>query len=436
MIDFVTDYASLDEEPQSPMARWLAEPIAFTLVATENDACVWKHVSETCSSTKDISDSAALLASSADSAKACHVSDATTVPMHAVVPSSSVSTASSSHCSRIDNGLHLDRSASKESNAAKLSTSASRRRRRQKAAIYAALMSQDDACAGAEHVISEESTRIASLERSQMWMMRQRCAELCAQVKVDSGSLQSILSEIRGSVRWLSNDTVGCRLVQDVLEAASRRDAAALVAELRGNVWSAIRSPNGNYVVQKVIEILPGHLVSFVAEELLGYAVETAQHRYGCRVLSRLLEYTSSEPSTVALVDEALTHAAWLSAHSYGHYAIESILEHGQLEQRNRVVRALCSDLPRCVENRNTIYVIRKAFAHCYGADSQRLAEQLTGDSSILRQLADDKCGHQIVMALLQVPGEPQVKARAALRRFEHHWVSSYGRRVLEAARQ
>ena len=69
---------------------------------------------------------------------------------------------------------------------------------------------------------------------------------------------------------WSQND-VGCRLVQEILELGTR-DAAELALELRGHVLEAVMCPYANYVIQKVVSHLSTAASAFVAQELVSHA--------------------------------------------------------------------------------------------------------------------------------------------------------------------
>merc|ERR1711998_229218 len=99
--------------------------------------------------------------------------------------------------------------------------------------------------------------------------------------------------------------------------------------EMQGAVRSAAVCPHANYVIQRIIEVLPASTGSFVAEELQGVAVDIAQNRAGCRVICRLVEHTQSDNRTAVLLEEVIKGALQLSRHTFGHYAIQSLLEHG-----------------------------------------------------------------------------------------------------------
>lgn len=139
-------------------------------------------------------------------------------------------------------------------------------------------------------------------------------------------------------------------MVQLALQVADQQEAAALAGELRGLVRTAISSPHGNYVIAKVIEVLPPPLASFVVDELMGFAGKMARHRFGCRIFCRLLEHHTmshgANPQTCALVDELLDEAEELCRHTYAHHVIQSVLEHGLPKHHFRIMAALRGHLP------------------------------------------------------------------------------------------
>merc|ERR1712151_1490082 len=110
-------------------------------------------------------------------------------------------------------------------------------------------------------------------------------------LKVGGDARTMAVDDVRGRVVKLAFDALGCRVVQLALEVVDRLTASGLAMELRGQVRQAIGSAHANYVVQKVVETQPT-------------SVAVTRHRYGCRILCRLLEHSASDPGTVALVDE------------------------------------------------------------------------------------------------------------------------------------
>eukprot|EP00928_Gymnodinium_smaydae_P081687 TRINITY_DN65164_c0_g1_i1.p1 TRINITY_DN65164_c0_g1~~TRINITY_DN65164_c0_g1_i1.p1 ORF type:complete len:490 (-),score=93.57 TRINITY_DN65164_c0_g1_i1:141-1610(-) len=209
--------------------------------------------------------------------------------------------------------------------------------------------------------------------------LRMNAAELMANLEADEDSKANAVASMRGSVSRLSLESAGCRAVQLALEVCELHVAADLASELRGRVREAVESPHGNYVIQKIIEALPPAHAGFVAEELRGVAARVARHRYGCRILCRLLEHSSAEPSTALLVDEALEENADLCRHNFGHHVIECVLEHGQPAQRHKVCADLCESIRSYAQHRTAVLVLEKALVHCGTEERRRLLEGLGG---------------------------------------------------------
>eukprot|EP00438_Fugacium_kawagutii_P029241 Skav229576 [mRNA] locus=scaffold568:769569:775299:+ [translate_table: standard] len=127
--------------------------------------------------------------------------------------------------------------------------------------------------------------------------------------------------------------------------------AEQLAQELRGHVKEAASSPHANYVLQKapgraggagggaghVITQLRPHASTFIAEELLDSGARFARHRFGCRILCRLLEHCTTESSTQRLISRILedpSEALELCRHNFGHHVVQLVLERGHPTRR------------------------------------------------------------------------------------------------------
>merc|ERR1719238_1371323 len=116
------------------------------------------------------------------------------------------------------------------------------------------------------------------------------CAELSAQIEAGGVARQAAIEALVGNIDELAFDASACRVVQKAIEFGEEEEVVALSSELQGRVREAIRSPHANHVVQKMVEVLPASSLGFVVEEILGAGAEFARHRYGCRVVCRLVQ--------------------------------------------------------------------------------------------------------------------------------------------------
>jgi hypothetical protein len=224
----------------------------------------------------------------------------------------------------------------------------------------------------------------------------------------DKAAIARACAALRGNMMRATMHPIGCRAVQAMLEKADKEDKAELLGELHGNVKWAIWSPSGNYVIQKIVEVCPGNVWSFVVDELQGSEKSVARHRFGCRIWCRLMEHGDCQnPGLSALTDELIAAAGELSHHPFAHFAVHAILEHGTEDQRRRVGLALLGSLSHDANHRHCSRVIESALEHCPPDVQHALAEELmrTGAEG-LASLARKRYGSFVVTALLQRAGE------------------------------
>lgn len=256
---------------------------------------------------------------------------------------------------------------------------------------------------------------------------------LASDLEAGGEGRHAAVAALRGSVRQLAFEVQGCRVVQSALQHASRGDLMDLVSELHGHVREAIESPHANYVIQKAVEALPTSLSGFVAVELLGAGAEMARHKFGCRVVCRLLEHSALTPATEALAGEILAEAGKLSRHTFGHHVVQSVLEHGRPGQRREVVEALRGDLLRNSRNRNSSYVVEKALTHCDPEERAAMASELLSSPDEVLQLAQCQFGSYVVKALARLPDEfADTTIAFLLQEAPRIAASKYGKRLLE----
>jgi len=202
-------------------------------------------------------------------------------------------------------------------------------------------------------------------------------------------------AELFGNLWRISRDKDGCRFVQDYLEAASDADRVTLASEMHSHVWEALRCPNANFVLQKFISVLrPGQASQFILDELrkAGFS-KAARHRYGCRVLQRLLEHSGAEQKEL-FVEDLLADASTLCRHVYGHYVMQHLLEHGSESQVQRLCITLINDLPDVAKDAYGVAVIGSALNYAAGEEQAQLVRILLSTQGLIASIASSRHGH------------------------------------------
>eukprot|EP00438_Fugacium_kawagutii_P022905 Skav224167 [mRNA] locus=scaffold2007:306188:307354:+ [translate_table: standard] len=249
---------------------------------------------------------------------------------------------------------------------------------------------------------------------------------------LDCGEVTGVAKQMRGHVYMLARHPVQCRMLQEVLEACSSQQAQELVQELKGYVWELATCPHGNFTIQKVISHLSPAASDFVAWELRGYAVQAAKHTQACRILCRLLEFRGSgSGATWYLIEELMEVVDKMCTHKLAHHVIESVLEHGEAEHRQRIADVLLSDGLRFATDKQCSYLIEKMLCYCSVVDQEKLIDTL-GTPEMLLELATTKYGSFVARALLR---DDRVDYEGAMWIFKQHQreleQSKYGLRFL-----
>jgi hypothetical protein len=285
--------------------------------------------------------------------------------------------------------LSREVTANQMSNTQGASSKSLRRRHRQRAAV--APVADDEFISASMAFDCIAATRLAdgSTETSKA---EQVAVELLRDMSIDSFRQAAFA------------DKMSCRAAQMALERASTKEAVILAVALHSHVRKCVQSMFANYVLQKLVECVPVSHSSFVSQELCGVGVEIARHRFGCRILCRILEFGSfDDPHTRALFDEILIHAETLIRHSFGSYVMQHVLEFGPPEHQLRVVEALRKDLFETSACKRASRLVEAALRLC-GADEQEAITTELIDNCNLLSLSMDQSGCHVVKALFSMP--------------------------------
>jgi len=242
-------------------------------------------------------------------------------------------------------------------------------------------------------------------------------------------------ASLQGQIWRLSTDYNGCRRVQEAFSAAvSDDERRAFASELRGHVWEAMKCPNANHVLQKFIDELRPVDSQFVIDEIqlggIGAALRVARHRYGCRILQRLLEHSSSAPGRVHdLMEEILSDGVQLATHIYANYVLSHLLEFGTESQKCRLTNLLAAHAASVGANCYGCAVLRNALDHGSSEARVVLAHALLVQPHLLTAMACSRHGHGAVKQALEVADMPQRKMALSALMQQRDWKNCrYGR--------
>jgi len=250
----------------------------------------------------------------------------------------------------------------------------------------------------------------------------------------DPDTRRSTLTWLLKAARPLALSKQGCRVVQKFIDYADAEHQSKLLDELAPHTVDLYESPNGNHVLTKVIEVLPAARLGAIVRKLeeKGFE-EVAKHRYGCRVLERLIEHCP-ESELKPLIFEVLSNTEALSRHPFGNFVISHLFEHAPTYYKH-LLNYILHQIPQLAMHRTASHVVQKALAYGDQEDKQNIVRALLwaeGDLA-LNQVARGRYGSFVVEQLSEL--SPELVADV-----QHHLGASmpelgqcsFGRRVAE----
>jgi pumilio RNA-binding family len=199
-------------------------------------------------------------------------------------------------------------------------------------------------------------------------------------------------------------------MVQQAFDDADEQGRLALASEFVGRVWDALRCPHANYVLQKCIEMIKPQALQFIVDEIrkrTNGAVQAARHRYGCRVIERVLEHCSKE-QVAELVEDIMCDAVGLSTHIYGNYVMQHLFEHGDSAVVERLVVVLVQNLHNMCADSYLGAVLDKAITSALTQGCRHtLIAALVADHQRMFVLSCSRWGHNAAKQALLLAETP-----------------------------
>ncbi|OCT55100.1 hypothetical protein CLCR_02749 [Cladophialophora carrionii] len=244
---------------------------------------------------------------------------------------------------------------------------------------------------------------------------------------------------MKGHVLHLSMQMYGCRVVQKAFEHVLTDQQASLVKELDGpnmQILKVVRDQNGNHVVQKAIERIPGEHIQFIVDAHRGQMAKMSTHQYGCRVVQRMLEYCQP-PAKRVILDELLEHIHPLISDSYGNYVVQHIIQNGEPRDRRQVVDIILSQLLGFSKHKFASNIVEKSIDCADEDQREQILRGLTapndqGVTPVLGLMRDQYGNYVLQKVFNQLQGAKLVALRADM---EHSYPmlrrTSYGKQVI-----
>jgi len=207
-------------------------------------------------------------------------------------------------------------------------------------------------------------------------------------VEIIAEAQQALADGRPGSIWDLARKDRDCSLaVQQSIEivasemqrATERQDTAAyeravydtwaVLGDLQGYVMDALQHPHANHVIKQIVTCMPTDCIGFVAAELIGKGAWAAKHKYGCRVVLRLIQHCGNggpaSECAESVINEVMDNAAELSIDAFGKFVIEELLQSGVKEYQRRVAAVIHPRIIKIARHKHGSGIIEKLLKFC-----------------------------------------------------------------------
>jgi len=231
----------------------------------------------------------------------------------------------------------------------------------------------------------------------------ERCKEVLARLtRADQVEQHEMLMWLQNALRFLALTKGGCRIVQKFFEVSGNNsDRDLIIAELKDHIVEIYESPHGNFVLSKAVEVLPAAKNGFIITALLGRGVSVCKHRFGCRVVCRLMEHCTEE-QIAPLLDEILPEAAMLARDDYGNYIVQAALEHASASRQVAMKVQLLPGFASLAMHKDGSRVAERLLDYCTFEEKGiaiRTLLQAEGEGSLV-EIARSRYGSYVIAQL------------------------------------
>lgn len=256
--------------------------------------------------------------------------------------------------------------------------------------------------------------------------------------RLENGGLSernNIVDQLLPCLPNLSCDEHACRVVQKAVEVVGGRGRDKLVVALESYMPKLLDSAYGNHVLSKIVEFVPGEQLSTLIVSLSKYGPSfVARHRYGCRIMERLIEHCSAI-AVADLMEPVVTDCQALCRHQFGNFVIQRLLENGSLEQRARIIEALSVCVSSLATHRIASHVIQRVLDFSGEGSQTRIVNSLLAcKHPCLVDVALNRYGSYVVQQLVNLqPVLVDMVTSCLFARVHELQQTEFGIRVAEA---
>lgn len=219
-----------------------------------------------------------------------------------------------------------------------------------------------------------------------------------------------LLQKIAPSFTAIARDKKGTHSLQAIVALIDSQDEHALMRNIVGPfVFELSMDPRANYVIQKLINIIPPDSSSFLYQPLFDNFVQIANNSFGLLVLKQMMARVEQKDALKhRVVELTCLNFEKLIQNPYGNYAIQHIVENYPKDSLMIMNKILTKIIPYSSQKISS-NVIEKCLIVCDSLFRRRVVEEILRNGR-LGDLMKNKYGNFVTLQLLAsaVPSDKQ----------------------------
>jgi hypothetical protein len=203
-----------------------------------------------------------------------------------------------------------------------------------------------------------------------------------------------------GQICFICKDQQGCRFLQREIDKSGSHVVDIIFAEVITHVNELIDDPFGNYLVQKLIDVVNKEQRFRILAEVRHDLVNISKNIHGTRASQKLIELIDS-PEEVEIVKAAfMEHIVDLIEDLNGNHVVQKCLIKLNSDDNQFIYDGITNNLVSVATLRHGCCVLQRCFDFGTIQQQQQLIDQILSNATIL---VEDSFGNYVLQYILDI---------------------------------
>lgn len=228
------------------------------------------------------------------------------------------------------------------------------------------------------------------------------------------GTSTCVIEEYTGKIHQMSLDTHSCRLLQNALDTRDADVVNKIYEEIIDHIADLMSDPIGNYLCQKLIELMTEKQRSVLLTNCKSSLVLISNNLHGTRSVQKLIDVIKTDDEFTFIINEFQEHVIEMIHDLNGNHVIKKCIQRMESSDKSQFIYD--KFVLNCVEVATSVYgaVIFNTAVDC-GTISQKLQLFDAVDTNAI-SLILHPYGNYVVQHILNLKLDPNFPTKIAKR--------------------